>query len=542
MARLTGGQALVQQLKKEGVTVIFGLPGVQLDWAFDALYEEREHIRVIHTRHEQATSYMADGYARTSGQVGACLVVPGPGLLNASAGLATAYACSSPVLCVAGQINSGLIGVGRGVLHEIDRQLETIASVTKWAARALRPEEIPGVVHEAFRLLKTGRPRPVEIEIPADVLMAQGEVALCEPAEEVRPRGDPEVLEAAARALGQAERPLIWAGGGVLSSGAWTELRELAEMLEAPVIMTSNGRGALSDHHYLAQVPPAGAELLPSSDVVLAVGTRFVQPATASWGVQPHQTVIQMDVETAEIGRNYKPTLGIVADAKVGLAALAEQLSRHMRRRESRREELLDLKAHIAAGFARDQHRAPFAQAIRAELQEDGILVSESTQVGYWCSAGGFPVYQPRTFLTSGYQGTLGYGFATALGVQVANPNRKVVSINGDGGFMYNVQELATVVRHEINVIAIVFNDNAYGNVRRIQQNQFGGRTIASDLFNPDFVKLAESFGVRGMRAQGPEELRSCLREALADNVPALIEAPVGPMPAWNFDMSRRFT
>ena len=542
MARLTGGQALVQQLKKEGVEVIFALPGVQLDWAFDALYEEREHIRVIHTRHEQATSYMADGYARASGQVGTCLVVPGPGLLNASAGLATAYACSSPVLCLTGQINSDLIGVGRGVLHEIDRQLETIASVTKWAVRALRPEEIPGVVHEAFRLLKTGRPRPVEIEIPPDVLMAQGEVTLYEPAQGERPPGDPEVLEAAARTLGQAEHPLIWAGGGVLSSGAWTELQELAEMLEAPVVMTSNGRGALPEAHYLAQVAPAGAELLPSSDVVLAVGTRFVQPATVSWGVQPHQTVIQMDAEAAEIGRNYKPTLGIVADAKAGLAALTERLPRHIRRRESRREELLTLKAHVAEGFAKDQHRAPFAQAIRAELPEDGILVSESTQVGYWCNAGGFPVYQPRTFLTSGYQGTLGYGFATALGVQVAHPDRKVVSINGDGGFMYNVQELATMKMHKINVVVVVFADDAYGNVKRIQQTQFGGRTIASDLFNPDFVKLADSFGVQGMRAQGPEELRACLRKALADNAPALIHVPVGPMPQWNFDMSRRFT
>lgn len=542
MARLTGGQALVQQLKKEGVEVIFALPGVQLDWAFDALYEEREHIRVIHTRHEQATSYMADGYARASGQVGTCLVVPGPGLLNASAGLATAYACSSPVLCLTGQINSDLIGVGRGVLHEIDRQLETIASVTKWAARALRPEEIPGVVHEAFRLLKTGRPRPVEIEIPPDVLMAQGEVTLHEPAQGERFPGDPEVLEVAARTLGQAEHPLIWAGGGVLSSGAWAELQELAEMLEAPVVMTSNGRGALPDAHYLAQVAPAGAELLPSSDVVLAVGTRFVQPATVSWGVKPHQTVIQMDAEAAEIGRNYKPTLGIVADAKAGLAALTERLPRHTRRRESRREELLTLKAHVAEGFARDQHRAPLAQAIRAELPEDGILVSESTQVGYWCNAGGFPVYQPRTFLTSGYQGTLGYGFATALGVQVAHPDRKVVSINGDGGFMYNVQELATMKMHKINVVAVVFADDAYGNVKRIQQTQFGGRTIASDLFNPDFVKLADSFGVQGMRAQGPEELRSCLRQALAEDAPALIHVPVGPMPAWNFDMSRRFT
>lgn len=539
MSTLTGGQALVQQMKREGVKVVFGLPGVQLDWAFDALFEEREQIRVIHTRHEQATSYMADGYARTSGQVGTCLVVPGPGILNASAGLATAYACSSPVLCVAGQIASDLIGVGRGVLHEIDRQLEAIGSVTKWAARVMRPEEVPGIVHEAFRQLKRGRPRPVEIEVPPDVLMAQGDVLLCEQAQRERPLGDPEMLEAAARALGRAHQPLIFAGGGILSSGAWEEIRQLAEILEAPVIMTSNGRGALSDRHYLGHVGPAGPELLPSSDVVLAVGTRFVQPATSPWGVKPRQTVIQMDIDEQEVGRNYKPTMGIVADAKAGLAALAAQVVRHNRKRESRREELLTLKAHITAGFQKDQHRAPLALAIRAELPEDGILVSESTQVGYWCNAGGFPVYQPRTFLTSGYQGTLGYGFATALGAQVANPDKKVVSLNGDGGFMYNVQELSTMAMHKINVVTVVFNDNAYGNVKRIQETRFGGRTIASDLLNPDFVKLAESFGVQGMRARDPEELRSCLRAALTDSVPTLIEVPVGPMPQWNFDVGR---
>lgn len=537
MALLTGGQALVQQMKMEGVEVVFGLPGVQLDWAFDALYEERDHIRVIHTRHEQATTYMADGYARTSDKIGVALVVPGPGLLNASAGLATAYACSSPVLCVAGQINSDMIGVGRGLLHEINNQLETISSVTKWAARAMRPEEVPGIVHEAFRHLRTGRPRPVEIEVPPDVLMAQAEVTLFEQELFERPAGDPDLLEQAARALGQAERPIIFVGGGILRSGAWDELQRLAELLEAPVVMSSNGRGAISDHHYLAQTARAAPELLPNSDVVLAVGTRFVQPATAPWGVKREQTVIQLDIDEEEIGRNYKPDIPLLADAKAGLAALAERVQNYNRKRPSRKEELTALKERIAQEFASDTYRAPLALAIRAELPEDGILVSESTQVGYWCNAGGFPVYKPRTFLTSGYQGTLGYGFATALGAQVANPDKKVVSINGDGGFMYNVQELSTMAMHKINVVAIVFNDNAYGNVKRIQETRFGGRTIASDLHNPDFVKLAEAFGVQGMRAHTPEQLRDCLRTALRDGLPTLIEVPVGPMPQMAFGM-----
>jgi len=531
MAVMTGGQALVQQLKREGVKVIFGLPGVQLDGAFDALYEERGSIRVIHARHEQATSYMADGYARSSGQVGACLVVPGPGLLNAGAGLATAYACSSPVLCIAGQINADLIGVGRGALHEINDQLEMISSVTKWAGRAMRPAEVPGIVNRAFQELRRGRPRPVEIEIPQDVLLTQAEVQLLPPAATEQMPGDPDLLEQAARALGNAQRPLIFAGGGILSSGAWDELRRLAELLEAPVIMTSNAGGALSDQHYLAQVGVAASALTPDSDVILAVGTRFLQPATAPWGVQPAQTVIRLDVDPVEMGRNHTPNIAIQADAKLGLAELAQRVQRHNRRRDSRQEELTSLKLEIRAVLEQDENRAPWVMAVRSELPEDGILVGEMTQMGYWSNAGGFPVYRPRTYITPGYQGTLGFGFPTALGVKVAHPDKQVVSINGDGGLMYNVQELATAALHKINVVAIVFNDSAFGNVKRIQATQFGARHIASDLLNPDFVKLAESFGIAGMRAKNPAELRACLREALALNAPALIEAPVGAMP-----------
>ncbi len=530
MPHLTGGQALVAQLLQEGIEIVFGLPGVQLDWAFDALYEARDHIRVIHTRHEQATSYMADGYARSTGKVGMCLVVPGPGVLNAMAGLATAYACNSRVLCVTGQIPTEHIGKGRGFLHEIPHQLEALRSVTKWAARATRVEEIPPLVHQAFVQLFSGRPRPVALEIPPDVLQQRADVELLPPTRPEPPEPDPDLIEEAARVLGKAERPLIFAGGGVLVAEAWNELRELAEQLEAPVVLTMDGKGALDDRHDLAQNIVAARELTPRADVILVVGTRFLQPATSDWGPRD-QAVIQIDIDPEEIGRNYPPTIGIVADAKRALTALLDRLPSYNHRRPSRREELRALKDRVADLLWEVQPQASFGMALREALPEDGIVVSESTQVGYW-TWNAFPVYRPRTFLTSGYQGTLGFGFATALGVKAGNPDRPVLSINGDGGFLFNLPELATKVQHRLDVITVVFNDNAYGNVRRIQKERFGGRFIASELYNPDFVMLARSFGIEGVRVTTPEQLRDVVADAVRDPRPILIEVPVGEMPS----------
>jgi len=246
------------------------------------------------------------------------------------------------------------------------------------------------------------------------------------------------------------------------------------------------------------------------------------------------KTLIQMDVDEAEVGRNYNPDIGIVADAKKGLAALAERVQRHNISRPSRKDELMVLKKAIAEEAAKSSPQSDFALAIRAELPEDGIFFQESTQVGYWSSAF-FPAYRPRTYFTSGYQGTLGYGFATALGAQVGNPDKRVVSINGDGGFFYNVQELSTMVQQKIPLTAIVFNDNAYGNVKRIQEMRFGGHTIATDLYNPDMMKLADAYGIEGRRVKTPDELRKTLREVFANHHPVLIEVPVGPMPQMQY-------
>ncbi len=530
---MTGGQALVASLLRQGIDTIFGLPGVQLDGAFDALYDaqERGDVRVIHPRHEQTTAYMADGYARTTGRIGTCLVVPGPGLLNATAALSTAYACNSPVLCVTGQIQSDLIGVGRGMLHEIPNQLEMIRSVTKHAERAVKPEEIPGLVDRAIRSLWDGRVRPVEVEVPPDTLFAEGTVALMAPApERERPEGDPDTLEEAAKLLGNAERPLIFSGGGVLGSEAWGELQALAEMLEAPVVMSPNGKGALSDRHYLGHSSLSAMTLIDNADVIFCVGTRMIEPATYPWGMKPGRTVIQMDIDDEEVGRNYDVTVGIVADAKAGLTALAERVAKHNRTRASREEELTALKQAVRARLDAIQPQSAYAWAIRNEMPDDGIFVGEMTQIGYWSNIG-FPVYQPRTYITPGYQGTLGWGFPTSLGVKVGNPDKVVVSVNGDGGFGFALNELATMALHQIGTVAIVFNDSAYGNVRRIQQVSFNGRTIASHLANPDYVKLAESFGVTGRRASSPEALQTELREAIKADEPTLIEVPVEQMP-----------
>jgi acetolactate synthase-1/2/3 large subunit len=541
MPQMTGGQALVQSLKREGVHTLFGIPGIQLDWAYDALYAERESIRVVHCRHEQATAYMADGFARTTGQVGSFLVVPGPGVLNTAAALSTAYACNSPVLCITGQIQSDLIGVSRGILHELDDQMGMLRGVTKWAARASMPNEVPLVVQEAFRQLRSGRPRPVEIEIPPDVLQMKGEVTLRESLGADKLPGDPTLLEQAAKMLGAAERPVILSGGGVLAAEAWEELRQVAELLDAPVVMTPNGRGALPDSHPLAAIQFALPDLLPRADAVLAVGTRMVsfanQPIAATAGVP----VIRIDADPAQLNRTTPAALAIAADAKLALGELANRIGAHNRKRPSRRDDLARVKRALDEELNSSEPQAGFGRAIRSSIPDDAIVVEEMTQVGYWTRFG-LPVHEPRTYITSGFQGTLGAGFPTALGAKVGNPDRAVVSINGDGGFMFNVQELATAVQHNIGVAIVVFDDGAYGNVRRIQENLFDGRTIGSDLKNPSFAKLAEVFGMPGVRAEGADALAGALKEAQTHEGPVMIEVPVGPMPMFLRNIRERLS
>ena len=534
MARMTGGQAIVRSLTSYGVDTIFGIPGVQVDALYNALYDDRNAIRVIHTRHEQGAAYMAFGYSAATGRVGTCAVVPGPGLLNATAALSTAYACNAPVLCVSGQIPSAMIGRGVGLLHEIPNQLDMIRSVTKWAARADHPSEAPDVIREAFKQLLTGRRRPVEVEMAMDIMALEAEVDLLDPVTDYAPlEPDPDAVERAAKLLGAAKSPVIFAGGGI--GGGEAALVALAEMLQAPVVMSRGGLGSVSDRHYLAHKVPTGHRFWKDADVVLAVGTRL-NPMVPAWGVDDGLKIIRVDIDPVEITRVARPAVGIVGDARTALAALVERTAAHNAKRESREHELSGLKAALRAEH--EEKLGPqlsWIDAIRDVLPDDGIFVEELTQPGY-VSRFTFPVYDTRTYISTGYQGTLGYGFATALGAKVARPDTPVVAISGDGGFMYNVQELSTAVQQGIGLVTVIFNDGAYGNVQRMQVEDYGGKVIASDLHNPDFVRLAESFGAQGLRAETPDALRAALETGFATPGPTLIDVPVGDMPSpWDY-------
>lgn len=538
MTRMTGGQALVKSILAHDVDTIFALPGVQIDHLFNAMHDEGNKLRLIHSRHEQGAAYMANGYAQSTGRVGVYAVVPGPGLLNTYAALATAYGCNAPVLAVSGQIPSYAIGRGMGMLHEVPDQLAMTRGITKWAERIDHPAETPDRVAEAFKQLATGRPRPVELEMALDVMAQKAEVALLDPVRSYPvPEPDPELIERAAEMLAHADNPLIVVGGGVF--GAEAELKELAEMLQAPVCAHRMGRGALDDRHYLAQTLPGSFRLWPEADVVLGIGSRM-QNQLQSWDTTAKK-IIRIDIDPVEIGRFGRPAVGIVADAKATLGALIPALARANRLRDSREDELTKLKAGLAAEWrTKFAPQMGYLEVLREALPEDGFLVDELTQVGYVGRAA-FPVYRPRSYVGTGYQGTLGAGFATALGVKVANPDAPVLSINGDGGFMYNVQELSTAVQQGLDVVSVVFADGAFGNVQRMQRELHDGRVLGTDLKNPDFVALAESFGAAGFHAETPDELGSALGRAFEQKGPSVIEVEVGPMPdPWSTLIPRR--
>ena len=536
--RQKGADTLLECLQVNGVDTVFGLPGGQLNDFFDAMQRAGSDINYVGSRHEQGAAYMAFGYAKSTGKVGVYTVVPGPGVLNTGAAICSAYANSSPVLCVTGQISSQAIGRGVGELHELPDQLATLRSLTKWAERIEHPQAISNTVHEAFRQLKTGRPRPVALEMPPDMMAMSTSVeaprVFAGGAEKIF---DEDLVADAAEAIATSRKPVIVVGGG--AQHASEEIMHLAEIAQAPVISFRNGRGVVSDRHYLGHNFASGYELWKETDLVIGIGSRM-QPYLQEWGVDDDMTLIRVDWDPTEINRIVNADIGICGDAKAVSGALADKVSRVIGTRENREEELSLIKSKIANRIQSVQPQLSYLEVIRDELPDDGLLVDEITQVGF-ASWFGFPVYNPRSLITCGYQGTLGYGYATALGVKVAHPDKPVVAIAGDGGFMFNVQELATAAQYNIGVPIIVFNNGRFGNVRRHQEEWYNGRYIGSELQNPQFAKMAETFGVAGYKANSPEALRPVLKRAIAEGAPCLIEVEVGEMSSpWQFILRER--
>ncbi|MBI4642032.1 MAG: thiamine pyrophosphate-binding protein [Candidatus Tectomicrobia bacterium] len=531
MSQMTGGQAVVRSLVREGVEIVFGLPGVQVMGIFDAFYEQPD-IRLITVRHEQTTTYMADGYARVRGKPGVALVVPGPGIQNASAGLGTAYAVSSPILLVAGQVESYMLGLDKGALHEINDQIDLVRPITKWCKRVLRVEEIPDAIHEAMRQMKTGRPRPTEVEVPPDVLASTAEVELLELEEYPSATPDREQIRRAADLLLSSQKPLIWAGGGVILADASRELVTLAEALGIPVATTAEGKGAIPEDHplslgvgYYGQGAPSWAS--PKADVILAVGTRFTSQMSGPTKLQSPQQLIHIDADPTVIGKNYPAEVAIVADAGAALKALIEEIRGKGKPKD--RWVSAELDECRRNHQQRLQEYAPLQCEIIAQIQnalgDDAIIVSGITNIGYWSHLA-YRVRQPRTYLTASYFATLGFAFPTALGAKMAAPDRPVISISGDGGFMYALPELSTAVKYGINVIALVFVDGAFGASINDQRTRYQGRVVGTELHNPSFAQIAEVFGAKGIKV-GPENVGRALQEALEANRPTVIEVPI---------------
>ena len=521
---MTAGQAIVDSLVRNGVERIFGIPGVHTYALFDALYARRNEIRFIGTRHEQGAAYMAYGYAKSSGRMGVYTCVPGPGVLNTTAALCTAYAGNAPVLCVTSEIPAAEIGQGHGILHELPDQLGTLRTLVKWAGRIDHPAAAPRIVNHAVNRMRSGRQGPAAIECPWDTLgQAAPVVPLPPAAPDEPPEPDPALVAKAAELIAAARNPMIMLGSGATEAG--TEVMALAERLQAPVTAHRSGRGIVGEDTALGLNLAAAYEPWLRCDVLIAIGTRM-ELQYLRWRKFPQGLkIVRIDIDPREMVRR-KADVGIVADARRGTGALLEALAPRLGARPSRAAEFAACKDAARRKYAAVQPQVGYLDVIRELLPRDGFLVEEICQVGF-AARYAFPVYEPRTYVSCGYQDNLGFGFMTALGVKVAHPDRAVISINGDGGFMYGVQELATAVQHKINVTAIVFNNRSFANVMRDQSAT--GRPIGDRLTNPDFTALARSFGAAAFTVASPQELHPALARALAADAPALIEVLVEP-------------
>ena len=529
MTRLTGGEAVVQSLVQNGLNTIYGLPGVQNDYFYNALYDQGDKVRVIHTRHEQGAAYMALGATMATGEISVANIVPGPGALNASAALATAHALNARVLTVVGQIPQHQMGRNLGVLHEIPNQEAILGQFAKHYSRISTPSEAPYKVNQAIAELMSGRPRPATIEVPMDVLQKKEFVDFSvDPHPVYQPPLDEECIEAAAKIVGNAKKPMIFVGSG--AQDVSESVKRLAEALEAPVVGYRTGRGILDSRHYLSFMLPEAKPFWEDCDVAIVLGTSG-RVQLNKWGRKTGRQIVRFDIDPNAQASHGTPDVLVAGALQESLPLFLEQLSKYNGARTSRESEMQELHQTWTERSSVLSPQVEFLQEIREALGEDGIFVDELTQVGF-ASRIVMPMYKPRTFISTGYMGTLGYGFPTALGAKSACPDKRVVSVTGDGGFMFAASELATAVMHGINLVTVLFNNNQYGNVQQMQKQLYDGRVIASNLKNPDFEQFVGSFGASYFRADDQNGLGKALDAAFNAGSPAVVEVPVSDMPS----------
>jgi acetolactate synthase-1/2/3 large subunit len=523
----TGGQLVAEALEALGAEAAFGVPGIHALAIWEGM--RTSSIRTIGLRTELNAGFAADGYARTSGRPAVLLLSTGPGALVSLAALMEAASSHVPVVAIASQIPRDLIGHGRGYLHELRDQLASFAPVVKWAARAEADREVPALLAEAWQHAVTPPSGPVFVEIPVDILT--GDTSISPPEKRAKTQvaftvASGPALDEAAGLLNSSERPVLWAGGGVLRSGAWAELAELAWRLGAPVATTYMGKGAFSADDALSagSACDEGAfkELLEAADVVLAVGTELGAETTAQYSLAFAGTLIHVDAAAERVGATY-PALALPGDARW---ALGELLQRVEQRSGDGAVRAARIRERIKQGLAeqdRDLERR-LLQTIRTAVPGDAVTAWDMTILAYWAGAH-FPVLEPRTFLYPLGSGTLGYAWPAALGASVATPGTPVLAIVGDGGFLYGTQELAAARQYGLQTVVLVVDDGGYGILREYQRDSFG-ETTAVDLEEPDFLALAEAYGIPAERTT-PEDLGAALERAFAHDGPALVHLPV---------------
>ena len=523
MARMTTGQAVVESLIAHGLDTVFGIISIHTLHLYDALKEASEagRIRFVGARHEHALGFMADGYARATGKPGVMLTSSGPGAADSVGALGESYHSSIPLLQITTEIESDWIGKGHGVTHEAKEQMGMLASVTSWQAVASSPQDVPNQIADAFHHLRTTHPRPAVLAIPTDYLGQEADFEIVPPREPAGALPDPTALAVAARLLREAKRPLILAGNGVMTAGATAELRELAERFEIPVASADGGKGVFPDDHALGLGTAVGErvwgrnpvqEYVGTCDVVIAAGTSLPFRTTTGVGLRLPENLVQIDIDPEMFGRNYPVKAGLAGDAKAVLRALLDALEGSREAPASEREECSRVKdatrQSVEEQFPRELR---VWEAIRSVIDRDAMVVCDSTIPGYVATRC-FPVLEPRTFHHPHGWVSIGYGFAASLGAKVGMPKRQVLCVTGDGGFQYNIQELASAVQHGIAPVVLLFNDNAWGVLERYQTTLFGGRYFATELVNPDFAQLAKAYGVGYSLVRNVDELTSTLK------------------------------
>lgn len=534
MPEMSGGEAAVRTVITHGVDIFFGIPGVQSAPVHDALYHQRGLSHIL-ARHEQSVGFMADGYARASGRVGVCTVTSGPAVANIGAALAGATTDTSPVLAIASNIPSAMIGKGRGDLHDCGDQLRMIREVCRYYKRCSSVEEVSPAISELFEKLQYHRPGAAFLDVPTDILFAKKDVEITRRTANERLRVPEERARQAADLLSKAKRPIIWAGTGSVTSNAAEEVREMAERMGAPIFTTILSKGIVPSDHYLCMgnsgpqewFPPACRtelhQYLAQSDLVLAIGTMFKNEDTWRWSMPFPDRLIHIDIDENEFNRNYPTSLPLHGDAKTVVKQILGSLKSSSvepgwsEKGKRAREKILQER------WKRNPQEMRALQVLRDAAPRNAIIVCDRCALSYWACLH-LDMYETRSFLYHLGYAALGFGLPAAIGAKIARPDRPVILVVGDGGFQFTMPELATAVQFHVPIIILLTNDKGYASIRTFQDRVLGGRRYASDLQNPDFVQLAKSYGIDGSRIDTLDSMESVLKERIRSDTLSLIE------------------